>query len=342
VVFVPSLNVGRFPSKKTGKEDRWLIPRGKFPAERYEGSEADECRLFYVAMTRARDWLVVSRHERITKNRCAPSPYYEELACLEVDPKDVHPPAIEVRGGAEDEPISIAYSDLSSFIDCGHAYRLRSMIGFQPRLAVEIGYGNAVHHVMQAVAEETRATGQVPTAEWIDAALDENFYLPTANKTAYQQLRKAARRLVMTYVTKHPDDLRRVWEAERPFELHLDGVTVTGRADVILGEEDGVPGALALIDYKTSASGNMDDYELQLQVYADAGQREGLDVRGAYIHDLKTSSRKSVAVDQKSIERAESTVIKAAVRIRARNYEPNPGPRCRTCEVRTICSSARS
>jgi hypothetical protein len=44
-------------------------PRQLFSPERYEGSDADERRLFYVAMTRARDWLSLSRHERIAKNR---------------------------------------------------------------------------------------------------------------------------------------------------------------------------------------------------------------------------------------------------------------------------------
>ena len=44
-----------------------------------------------------------------------------------------------------------------------------------------------------------------------------------------------------TYTRDYEADLYRVWETERPFELHLDGVTVTGRADVILDEEGGVP-----------------------------------------------------------------------------------------------------
>ena len=48
------------------------------------------------------------------------------------------------------------------WLDCGTAFRLRNLIGFQPRLAAELGYGNAVHHVMSAVTESTHATGQVP------------------------------------------------------------------------------------------------------------------------------------------------------------------------------------
>jgi DNA helicase-2/ATP-dependent DNA helicase PcrA len=89
----------------------------------------------------------------------------------------------------------------------------------------------------------------------------------------------AARRLVTTYVHYHEADLHRVWETERPFELHLDGVTVSGRADVILDQEGGVPTALAIVDHKTSTTGEPAEHALQLQVYADAGLREGLDVR---------------------------------------------------------------
>ncbi len=37
-------------------------------AARYEGSDAEERRLFYVALTRARDWVSLSSHSRVTKN----------------------------------------------------------------------------------------------------------------------------------------------------------------------------------------------------------------------------------------------------------------------------------
>ena len=87
-----------------------------------------------------------------------------------------------------------------------------------------------------------------------------------------------------------------------PFELHLDGLTVTGRADVILDREGGVPTGLAILDYKTSTSAD-NDHGLQLQVYADAGRREGLDVRGAYVHDLKAGARKTVDVSDDALHR---------------------------------------
>jgi hypothetical protein len=38
---------------------------------------------------------------------------------------------------------------------------------------------------------------------------------------------------------------------------------VTGRADVILDEEGGVPTALAIVDYKTSTRGEISDLQLR-------------------------------------------------------------------------------
>jgi len=190
---------------------------------------------------------------------------------------------------------------------------------------------------MRTVAEHTQQTGTVPTEAEIDRILDHSFFLPTANKPAHRNLKAAARRLVTTYAADHPDDLYRVWEAERPFELHLPGVTVTGRADVILDREGGVETALAILDYKTSVHGDVDDYSLQLQIYSDAGRREGLDVRGAYVHDLRAGSRAAVPIDQGAVARAEATVADAAQRLRARVYDASPGEQCRGCEVRTVC-----
>lgn len=204
---------------------------------------------------------------------------------------------------------------------------------------------------MRAIAEATKARGRVPTDAEVDRLLDDGFYLPSAGKTLHLRLKGAARSLVTTYLRRHGEDLYRVWETERPFELHLDGVTVAGRADVILDTEGGVPTALAIVDYKTSIdAGDEPDgpYELQLQVYTDAGRREGLDVRAAYLHDMKhdmtaaagkAAARKPVPVDQVAIGEAEAVVAGAAGRIRARDYRPNPGPaRCRRCEVRTVCA----
>ena len=131
----------------------------------------------------------LARELAVTKQRVAQSPYHAELSAHAIEPGDIKLPPVEPRQHGGDGELMITFSELASFIDCGMAYRLRNLIGFQPRLAPELGYGKAVHHVLRQVAETTRHTGHVPTPTEIDAILDSSFFLPTANKVAHRQLK---------------------------------------------------------------------------------------------------------------------------------------------------------
>ena len=338
VVFVPSLTKRRFPAAKTGQTRDWLVPRHLFDAARYEGSDADERRLFYVAMTRARDWLSLSRHERI-RNRVAPSPYHQEVAGHTVDSALLPLPAVEpIVQEESSEPLTLTFSELAAYRTCGFAYRLRNYFGFQPLLAPELGYGKAVHHIMRAVAEHTMRHGQPPDRQQLDQLFDTGFFLPAASRPAHQQLKEAARRLVDTYIAKHDEDLRRVWETERPFELHLPTAIISGRADVILDKEGGEVESLAIVDYKTSTDPEAeDDYGLQLAVYTNAGRREGLNVRAAYVHDLKATDRQSVDVSPPAVLASEHTVESSVRDLKNRDFRAKPGPPCRRCDVKSLC-----
>lgn len=338
-VFLPSLTKKRFPSMYSGRAQNWLVPREMFEARRYEGGGDDERRLFYVAMTRARDWISISRHKRVTTASVQESPYFAEISRHFVEFEKIQFPALSGKE-REDEPIAVSYSELAVFLDCGMAYRLRQTLGFMPELAAEIGYGKAVHHMMREVAEITLATGTPPDEATLNRMLAQEFFLPSANKVIHRELKDFARKLITTYIKEHTEDLKRVWETERPFELHLDGVTVSGRADVILDYENGVPNALTILDYKT-ASRDTGTHALQLQIYADAGRREGLDVTSAYVHDMKVSKRIPVDVSPEAIVKAEVTVRRAAAKLKIREFEPNPEQsRCQMCDVRSVCKSS--
>ena len=338
VVFVPSLTKSRFPSSKTGRPRDWLVPRHLFVPERYEGSDADERRLFYVAMTRARDWLSLSRHERITKNRTAASPYHLEVTGHAAEPPLPLPSVGQIIREEADEPVTLTFSELAAYRACGFAYRLRNLLGFQPFLAPELGYGRAVHHVLRAIAEYTIQHGRPPEFQQVWRMLDEGFFLPAASKPAHHQLKEAARHLLRSYLTEYDDDLRRVWETERPFELHLPTAIVTGRADVILDKEGGEIQSLAIVDYKTSTDPEASaDYALQLAVYTNAGRREGLNVRAAYVHDLKAADREPVDVSSVAIAASEQLVEDAVRSLRNRDFRARPGHPCRRCDVRKLC-----
>lgn len=337
VVFLPSLTDGRFPSSWSGRPRDWLVPRSLFDAPRYEGSDADERRLFYVALTRARDWVALSSHARVTKKAAKPSPYITEAATFAVSaglPTGAEPRGIEMPD------LAITYSQLDAYLSCPQSYLLRNELGFMPPVKSEIGYGNAVHHVMRVIAEHTRATGDLPKPKAINDLLTSDFFLPFANKAAHKEMREKARLLIFKYVKEHKEDLRRTWATERPFELYLDGVVVSGRADVIYDEHDGVVDNLAIVDYKTATGG--ESHPLQLQVYTDAGRREGLTVGAAFIHDMSTTTRHLVDVSDDAVQKAEQTVIAAAEALKRRDFAPAPEvKKCATCDVKSVCVAAK-
>ncbi len=336
IVFIPSLTKKRFPSSNTGKVTDWIVPRELFDAARYEGTDADERRLFYVAITRAREWLALSAHERVTKAKGPVSPYILEVAEAYEDTLS-YPESWSQENEIDTNPeLHITYSELAAYLNCGYSYWLRNRIGFPPELVQEIGYGKAVHHLMRAIAEETQRKNRPLTAIDVDRILATDFFLPFAGKAIAEKFKENARGLVFKYMDKYGSDMQRVWETERPFELALDGVVVSGRADVILDRHDGAPDTLAIVDYKTA----IDDRELglQLKVYAAAGLREGLDVQGAFLHDLDKEDRRPVDISPSAIEGALKKVTDAATGIKDRVFEPQPEfTKCSRCDVRAFC-----
>ena len=126
---------------------------------------------------------------------------------------------------------------------------------------------------------EGDAPAEPPDAASLEALGDDELYLPFADAAAFQRMRNAAGRLVRRYVEEHASDLKRVWAVERPFELHVEDGTVSGRADVILDREGGEFGKLAIVDYKITEDTARDErYHQQLAVYASS--RPGRGPRG--------------------------------------------------------------
>lgn len=346
VVFVPCMTKRRFPSAMAGRAQRWLLPETAFSRKarkRYEGSETDERRLFYVAMTRARDALYVS-HFRRMKNRTGPSPFFCECATGSPGTAPLPLPPRREPLSADVPELDVSYSDLAAYSKCPLSYRMRALLGFQPQLAEELGYGRAVHNILRRLAEEARATGTPPTEADAARVIDGEFYLPFASHSQFEQMKRSAGAMVRQYLAKFSSDLLRTWDTERPFELRLPGAAVRGRADVIMDHEGGAPSSLALVDYKTADDPSQEDlYAFQLAIYAAAARDEGLDVRAAYLHELgpRSATRRQISLDDGGIQKAVNRARELAAGIADRRFPPAAEKqRCARCDVRPLCRHA--
>lgn len=349
VVFLPSLVEGRFPSRFAGRPQDWLIDDSVFtPAmrQRYEGGDAEERRLFYVALTRGRDMVYLSRFRR-KQNNFKSSPFLMEV--IGQDPTMIAPgsplplpdPFKPPPDESEELP-TVSFSELALFEGCPQRYRFSNSFGFQPQLVTELGYGRAIHHILRHVAETAKKQKSPPTPVQLDAIFKDAFYLPFANSAAFDVLLKRARAMVDKYLTDHSADLLRIWQTERPFELHLEKGIVNGRADVILDREKGKIGRLAIVDYKTANEGKSDDiFAFQLAIYAAAGRGEGLNVDAAYLHALKESQRIPIPVDtvKQKVARVRADALMES--IVAGEFPARPEKsKCTACDMRAICKHA--
>ncbi len=346
VVFMPSLQDRRFPASRAGRQGEWCLPNDVMLPEvkqRYAGGDEEERRLFYVAMTRARDILYLSHFDKTDRQRSKRSRFID--AVLPNDFPAWSGPVIPIRVDSRQvlaaKPVAISLTELIRYEDCGYRFRLQRSMGFESQLVSELGFGRAIHHVLRRIADEARSTNRIPDLARVEQILEGDLYFPFANKSIEPLMKQKARAVIVRYLNNHRDDLERIWATERPFELHLPQGFLSGRADVILDQEGGNTGSLAIVDYKSASDGTSDEnYRFQLQVYSAAARAEGLDVRGAYLHDLaaKTAPRSPVDIGNTDCGAALKRIEGLLGDLAGRSFAARPAvDRCRRCELKAIC-----
>ena len=351
VVFLPALQDRRFPASRAGRVEKWTLSDEVLPVavkERYAGGEEEERRLFYVAMTRARDLLYVSHFDRTEKKSSKRSRFIDSIYPLQLpvwDGPEI-PLVIATRATAASSPVAISLTELIRYEDCGYRFRLQRSIGFATQLVAALGFGRAIHHVLRRVAEEARELKRIPDLKRVNEILDAELYFPFANRATEPPMKQKARNLVTRYLNNHRDDFERVWATERPFELHLPQGFLSGRADVILDRENGKPDSLAIVDYKSGTDATRDvNFKFQLQVYAAAARAEGLDVKAAYLHDLSAQQSPRQAIDVSSSECAGAIgrVTELFKQLSSRDFTAQAETeKCGTCEFCRICPHSLS
>jgi DNA helicase-2/ATP-dependent DNA helicase PcrA len=339
VVFLFSTVDGRFPSKMVGHPLNWCdIPRDLFDAGRYEGDLEDERRLFYVAITRARDALIVSHFKRLKKSMSR-SRFIDDLDFGVITPlKKAKLPSFSVgKLEAVDNMLTFSASEITAYLRCPYMYLLRNVYGYQPGLTEAVGFGKGVHYCLRRAVELLKRDKELGPITAAVRAVDNEFFMAFASGDVFESYKKGARRSVLNYAKSYGEDLRQSSEVEYRIEFPIHSATVTGRIDV-LGDKE-------VRDYKTldykevEGSVTVDEAEIQVRLYAAGLKSVGRQVKGGSIAFLSSDSSKVVPVD---VDRAQvDKAIKGAERvvesIRNKRFKPNRGEHCEKCDTREIC-----
>jgi DNA helicase-2/ATP-dependent DNA helicase PcrA len=336
IVFIPAMTNKRFPSSMMGRTGKWLIPRDIFDVDKYEGDIESERKLFYVALTRAKDELVVSRFRRITQN-VGPSEFISEGLDLSkmtaLSDRDSLPLHVVAETVDTEDIQTYAAGEIITYRKCPYFYRFRHVWGYQPGLNVMLGYGITLHFCLRYAAELIRDDGYSPMSA-IATSVDRNFHLPFAGEARMKKAKEKAKRKLVQFVMEHVDDMHNIKEVESRIEFPVCRATIAGKVDVILHDGEGVE----VRDYKTSDTVTTpEEAAMQVQLYTTGLRMIGEPVTRGSISYLEDAATEPVDVGDDALHIARTTAEKNIEGIVNRDFTPRPGKPCKICDYTRIC-----
>jgi len=358
VVHLCGLAEGRFPAR--ARRERLPLPASlRREATVEEAPFAEERRLCYVGMTRARDELILSFAVEGGSGgrRRRPSPFIAEAL-------DRLPPVVDARpamatieaaiaepapGGTAAVPTtvprSLSYSQVDDFLSCPLRHHLRYRVGVPTPPHHALVLGSALHQAVAAYhaaqlrgrALDLAALEEVFAAHW----RSEGFLSRAHEEARYAAGRAALARFLEGGV--HVPD-RVTIGSERPFAVRLGEHDLRGRYDRV----DESPSGVVITDYK---SGDVRDQKhadekardsLQLQLYALAWEAEtGSLPEAMELQFLESGLTGRVRPDAGKLDRVRGTLATAAAGIAAGERSPTPDRfACGYCPFRDICPSS--
>ena len=343
-VFVPTLVEGRLPQPSR-------FPRFELPAAVLEplvrGREdviAEERRLLYVAMTRARRRLYLTWAARYEGGRrWRPSRFLDELrttARRAVSEREIAAaapitPIVSVHG--HDGDVQLSFSAITAYRDCPRQYWYRHVQRLPVTQTAEAVQGVILHEVLRQ-AGELRRQGQPVSAARL-RALHHRVWSATAfpdERRAPAFMRNGAAELE-AYRARGGFDAVPAY-LEHPFSVAVDGWTLRGVIDRIDTTGEG----WRIIDYKTGRPITRRRRDLQVALYA-LGAKSALKLDPLELEVVYLASGETVRVEAGGalVRNAEAEGSEVAGGIRAGAFPARPERRrCRLCPYRLACAEA--
>ena len=353
LVIVPHLVEGRFPSNRRSEGltlPNELLKEELPPAELHL---AEERRLAYVALTRAREEVVCTlagRYEGVKDWR--PSRFLtpirgeeaRELAATSLL-SSASNGRVEVARQVElplnDAPpiAALSYTQVDTYLRCPQMYQYRFVFRLPTRPRPQMQFGRILHEALKdalgSIERERPLTWEMVDAAYVAAWARERFCAPE-QAPSLQDLGR-------TYLRRAFDagDLSKPLLLEQPFSLRVDGLRLSGRIDRVDRHPDG---SYEVIDYKTGSARRAAELQrdLQLGVYALAAREVfRFDPLSLSYYYLETGARVTVDKPVERLEEDRQTIVKVADGIRAELFPARPDRmKCSGCDFRLLCPSA--
>ena len=360
-VFVLRATSGSFPSGY--KESLVEFPQELRDADSVgEGDgktlhEQEERRLFYVAMTRARDSLTLYGKQGLGKDKTPPGMLRELLKNPALRPVLMQRAARAFQtdmfgseaptgplasrtaqwiGLPPASPLNrLSATSIERYDICPLQFKLSQEWRLPADVPAAMQYGAAIHRVLRTYFDSVRQERALQEAEIIElfradlaqSAIEDPYQHELYEKQGIQQLKD-----FLAMPTAHT-----VLHTEEGFEMRIGDAMVVGRIDRIDGLGNG---HVAIVDYKTGKPRSQEDADesLQLSIYALAAQHKwGYHPDRLVFYNLEDNTPIASARGTADLESAKGRVQNVMDKIQAGAFDPKPGYHCRFCAYRNLC-----
>ena len=324
----------------------------------------EERRLFYVAMTRARDSLRMYAREGQGKTDKTPPGYVREFMNSRTIGQWFR--AIPAGGAQSTLDIAAATSPLypdgsrttewldlpvleglhkrlsASAVDiykrCGLRFKLERDWRIPGKPAAAMQYGAAIHRVLKTYFDSLRLGRTKSDDELIE--IFKQDLQDSRIPEAYQH--ELYEQLGINQLREFLDSVRsitapQILHTEESFEIRVGDTLVAGRIDRIDSRPDGT---VAIVDYKTGKARDQEDADesLQLSLYAIAAREKwGYKVGALIFYNLAENVPVITIRNESELTAARQEVEDTARGIADGIFKARPGNHCNFCAYRTLC-----
>ncbi len=325
--------------------------------------EEEERRLFYVAMTRAKDTLAIYAHQGRGKKDPKPTQFLREFMVHPAYKRfwSTHPAAaVQDRLFAEEEQrIAVPQSTVAAWLlmppsasfvtglsasaieiyeECPLRFKLEREWNLPRDVPASLHYGAAVHGVLRTFYDAQRYQRAISDDDLLEQFRSALASAGIADRYQYElYLRQGMEQLRQFFEWARSAEPSEVIETERRFELQVGSAQLAGRVDRI--DRTG-PDSVAIVDYKTGKPKSQEDADesLQLSLYALAARETwGKRADCLIFHNLENNTPVYTTRTDAELEAAKLRVQKASDGIAQGNFAAKPGYQCSYCPYRNLC-----